>query len=105
MRFANPACVTERLSAWRGPYDARSFTQADADESFALAVAALDDFVAIGEERARFAVRQRQRLLAAARDLDQRALRAFIRPGDRAAAEQVAGRQVAAAARVVRHDL
>jgi hypothetical protein len=47
--------------------------QPNADSSFRFAIAAQDERVAILEERALLAVAQGQRLLAALRELEQRA--------------------------------
>ena len=63
---------------------------------------AQDHGVAVLEEVPRLAARQRDRLLAARRQLEQRAALARQRARLRAAAEQVTRAQVAAIARVVR---
>ena len=68
-------------------------------------MAAQDHGVAVLEEAARLAVRQRDRLLAGAGQFEQAAALAGRGAGQRAGAEQVAGAQVAAVHGVVRHEL
>src|SRR5262245_35937897 len=88
-----------------GQDDSGAFSEPDALESIALAPAAEDDFVAVLEEPALLAVRQLQRLGSPPRQLEQAPPLVFLRPGNRAAAEQVAGAQVAAIAGVMGDEL
>ena len=71
----------------------------------AFAPAAEDHLVAVGEERPPFARRKLHGLRAAPGEFEQAAARALLRPRHGAAAEQVAGPQVAAVARMVREQL
>ena len=84
-RLAGPA------GAGSGLRDDRADDLAETDARVAAHRAPADDHrVAVGEKAARLAVRQRERLRAAARQLDERALRALLRAGDRAGAEEIA---------------
>src|SRR5438105_13684614 len=89
----------------RGQNGAAAFAEANAARAVALAVAAQDDAIAVLEERARLAVGQMNRLLAALAELEQRPRLIGGRPRERAGAEQVAGLQVAAVDRVMRDHL
>src|SRR5687768_705747 len=71
--------------------------EADAIESLTLAPPLEDDRVPILQEASTLAVAELHRLFAGKRKLHQRACFRRLRPGDRAAAQQVAGLQIAAA--------
>src|SRR6185503_10444546 len=83
----------------------RGLAEADARGAVVLAVALLHDLVAVLEEGARLAVRQRERRLPGLRELHQRAVRVGRRARERAGAEEVARAQVAAVRAVVRDEL
>src|SRR5258705_10685015 len=84
---------------------ARCFAKADRRTACALAAAAQDHFVAVLDEAARLAGRQRDGRLAGLRELEHRAERIRRRPGDGARAEQVARRPLRAVRRLVRDEL
>ena len=88
----------EGLSSGGGQHRPADLAQADAHRACALAVAAQDQRVAVFQEGAALAVGQRDRLLAAQRELQQRAGLVRLRARQRAGAEQVARLQVAAVA-------
>src|SRR5205823_5543035 len=78
---------------------------ADAPVASLLAERAQRHLVAVGEKGARLAGGLRQRLGAAPRTLEQATTRLLRTPGHGAAADEVAGSQVAPVARVVREQL
>ncbi len=84
-------------STWRRQDLSAAPAEADAGKPSALRAGRERDLVAILQERTRFAGRKRQRLLAAARDLEQRAEAFGAWRRDGAGAEQVAGLEIAAA--------
>src|SRR6185312_3311121 len=86
MRGENAACATAELNA----FQART-----------LAKCGEDDFVAILQPRATFAVEELQRLGAVASKLHQAACRGAFGARQRPGCEDVAGLQVAAVARMV----
>lgn len=82
-----------------------TFAKADAGVAFALAPAAKDDFVAVFEEFALFAVGELEGFGAAFSSLEQAAGRVRRGAGDGSGGEQVAGAEVAAVAGVVGEHL
>ena len=82
-----------------------TFAKADAGVAFALAPAAEDDFVAVFEEFALFAVGELEGFGAAFSSLEQAAGRVRRGAGDGSGGEQVAGAEVAAVAGVVGEQL
>src|SRR5262245_45453301 len=82
-----------------------AFAKTDRCIPVAPAMGAEDRFVAVFEKGARLARMQRQRAAAVHALLAETAPALLARTGDRAAAKQVAGSEVAAAARVVRDKL
>src|SRR5512134_404364 len=91
------------LDRWQ--HGRAALAEADPREARAFAPAAEDHRVAVLEEGARLAVRERDRLLAAVRELQERAGFLGRRAGLRARADEVARPQVAAVHRVVRDQL
>src|SRR5229473_1271556 len=94
-----------RRSCPRRRDDGAAFAEADAGAVGAGAMGAKDHLVAVFEERARLAVRQLDRVLAARRDLEQAAAALVLRARAGAGAHEVADREIAAGAGVVRHHL
>src|SRR5208283_1702420 len=80
-----------------GRHDAAAaFAEADGGAARMAGAGAHDHLVAVMQEGALLAGRKTHLLLSAARDLEQRAIALRQRRGDRAAAEQVAGIELAA---------
>ena len=86
-------------------YGAAAFAEADAACPIAFAVAAKDDAVTVLQKRARLAVGQMDRLLAALAELEQRTGLVGLRPRQRARAEEVTRLQVATVDGVMRDHL
>src|SRR5262249_35187151 len=82
-----------------------ALSQADGRKAFVPAARPHDDRVAVFEETARLAGGEFDRPSPAGRDLEQAAEPAVPGRRDRASAEQIARRQIAAAAAVMRHEL
>src|SRR5689334_9760874 len=103
-RFPAPPVTTTFSLAIRHHLSG-SFAEAEAGAALALATAAQHELVAVLDEGAALAVRQAQRIAAAGGELEQRAERVARLAGNRPAAEQVAGAQVAAVRSVMRDEL
>src|ERR1035438_9167644 len=82
-----------------------ALAEADAAVAGSFAPTAENDFVAVFQEAALLAVGQVQRFRAAPGYLQQAPAILLFRPGDRAAADQVAGAEVASVGSVMRHHL
>src|ERR1041384_8468883 len=82
-----------------------ALAKTEAGAARALAMGAERHLVAILQERARLAVRQGDRLLAARRDLQQASAALVLRAGAGAGGHEVADLEVAAVAGVMRHHL
>src|SRR5215831_11940580 len=93
------------MGAISSSYHAAALAEADARVALALAVAAQDHLVAVLQEAALFAARERQRLGSPPGELDQAAAVLLLGARDRAARDQVARPQVAPVRAVVRDHL
>src|SRR5487761_425631 len=82
-----------------------ALAEADRGKAVAAAMGAEDHFVAAFDKGAGFARSQCRRPRAVGAQFHQAAIALAGRAGDRAGAEQIAGAEIAAAARMVRHQL
>src|SRR5208282_5436395 len=85
--------------------DGAAFAEADPGVAGLCAKAAKDDFVAVFDEAARLAARQRDRVAAAAGDFEETAPARLLRARDGARSDQIADANVAAVAGVMRDHL